>query len=140
MTAALPLGLLCGLAFGSAALSFLLLARVRTLAATADKRGSAHTGQLGASVEAVEKAVESLSEELREIREFRQQPSIGGIPKSGLNLSKRAQALRMHRRGDPPEQIASALAVSRQEVELLLKVHRIVMNRCGTSGPTAAAS
>ena len=36
----------------------------------------------------------------------------------------------MHRRGDPPEQIAATLAVSRQEVDLLLKVHRIVMTRC----------
>jgi hypothetical protein len=44
-----------------------------------------------------------------------------------MNLSKRSQVLRMHRRGDPPDQIATSLAVPRQEVELLLKVQRIVL-------------
>jgi hypothetical protein len=34
----------------------------------------------------------------------------------------------MHRRGDPPEQIAAALDVPYQEIELLLKVHRIVLS------------
>jgi hypothetical protein len=44
-----------------------------------------------------------------------------------MNLAKRTQTLRMHRCGDPPEQIAALLDVPHQEVDLLLKVHRIVM-------------
>jgi hypothetical protein len=48
--------------------------------------------------------------------------------KLGINLSRRSQALRMHRKGDRPEQIAAALEVPRQEVELLLKVHQIVLD------------
>ena len=44
-----------------------------------------------------------------------------------MNLSKRSQALRMHRRGDPPEAIAAALSIPFQEVDLLIKVHRIVL-------------
>jgi hypothetical protein len=48
-------------------------------------------------------------------------------PRPGLNLSVRAQALRMHRRGDPPDRISAELRVPRGEVELLLKVHRILM-------------
>jgi hypothetical protein len=40
--------------------------------------------------------------------------------KSGLNVNKRSQATRMFRRGDPPDQIATALGVPRSEV--LLKV------------------
>ena len=51
-----------------------------------------------------------------------------GLPKPGLNLSKRSHALRMHRHGEGAEQIAAALDLPRQEVELLLKVHRIVMS------------
>ena len=51
-----------------------------------------------------------------------------GLPKPGLNLSKRSHALRMHRRGEGAEQIAAALDLPRQEVELLLKVHRIVLS------------
>jgi hypothetical protein len=34
----------------------------------------------------------------------------------------------MHRRGEAPQKIAAALEIPRQEVELLLKVHRIVMS------------
>jgi hypothetical protein len=48
------------------------------------------------------------------------------LPRPGLNLSTRSQALRMHRRGNPPERIAAALQVPLQEVDLLLKVQRII--------------
>ncbi len=48
-------------------------------------------------------------------------------PCSGMNLSKRTQALRMSRRGERPEQIAAALGLPKKEVELLVKVHRIVL-------------
>jgi hypothetical protein len=47
-------------------------------------------------------------------------------PRSGLNLSKRTQALRMFLRGESPEQIAAALSIPEGEVQLLLKVQRIV--------------
>lgn len=46
---------------------------------------------------------------------------------SGLNLGKRSQAIRMFRRGEPTEQIAATLRLPAREVELLLKVHRIVL-------------
>lgn len=131
MTAALPLALLCGLSLTSAMLSLLAFARAAGRTRRAEPKGGASASQLGAAVEAVERAVESLSEEVRELRQS--PPSTtpeGGAARPGLNLSKRSQALRMHRRGEPPEQIAAALAVSRQEVDLLLKVHRIVMTRC----------
>ena len=48
-------------------------------------------------------------------------------PASALNLSKRSQALRMHRHGAEPDQIAAGLGIPLQEVTLLLKVHEIVM-------------
>jgi hypothetical protein len=44
-------------------------------------------------------------------------------PKAGMNLTRRSQVLRMHRRGERPEQIAAALQVPNSEVELLLKLH-----------------
>lgn len=50
-------------------------------------------------------------------------------PKSGLNLNKRAQALRMSRHGEQADKIAATLNLPRREVELLLKIHgRIVYN------------
>jgi hypothetical protein len=44
--------------------------------------------------------------------------------RSGMNLSKRAQAIRMVRRGDTPEQVAAALAIPQNEVKLLLRVFK----------------
>lgn len=48
---------------------------------------------------------------------------------SGLNLSRRSQVLRMHRRGEAPEQIAASLGLPQNEVALLLKVHRLAADR-----------
>ena len=47
--------------------------------------------------------------------------------RSGINLSKRTQVLRMHRTGRDSAAIAAELALPRSEVELLIKVHRIVL-------------
>jgi hypothetical protein len=96
--------------------------------------GSVETG-----MERVREQSELRSESLRErldtlaaqVRELERQPSVTlapGLPKPGMNVVKRSQALRMHRRGERPEQIASMLELPRQEVELLLKVHSIVIS------------
>ncbi len=45
-------------------------------------------------------------------------------PRPGMNTSRRSQVLRMHRRGERPEQIATALGIAQGEVDLLLKVHQ----------------
>jgi hypothetical protein len=50
---------------------------------------------------------------------------------SGLNLNKRGQVLQMHRRGQSPDQIAVSLGLPRTEVDLLLKVHQIVLKSVG---------
>jgi hypothetical protein len=42
-----------------------------------------------------------------------------------LNLTRRARALHMRRRGDEPHTIAAALGISHGEVELLLKLDQI---------------
>lgn len=68
--------------------------------------------------------LETLREALREAEE-RARPA----PVSGMNLSKRSQVLRLHRRGERPDQIAAALSIPLNEVELLLKVHRAVAAR-----------
>ena len=48
-------------------------------------------------------------------------------PRSGFNLSKRSQAMRMSRHGETPINIAAALSVPLKEVELLLKVQKIIL-------------
>jgi len=43
--------------------------------------------------------------------------------RSGLNLNKRSQVIRMSRRGEQVEKIAASLSLPQREVELLLKIH-----------------
>jgi hypothetical protein len=95
-------------------------------------------GSVEAGLETVRDDSETRAESLRErldaltgqLLELERQPAVAltpGIPKPGMNVVKRSQALRMHRRGDRPEQIAAALELPRQEVDLLLKVHSIII-------------
>ena len=74
----------------------------------------------------------SLDEVRAEMREVQEQTGMLVAPlptKSGLNLSKRGQVLQMHRRGQSPEQIAAALDLPLTEIELLIKVHQIVLEQ-----------
>ena len=76
--------------------------------------------------------LEALSARLKELENRPLQGVLEpAAPRSGINLSKRSQALRLHRRGESTDRIAAELQVPRQEVELLLKVHRIVLSSIG---------
>lgn len=85
-----------------------------------------------AALESMSGRLEAVASEWRDLEQ--QIPAAQAVPFStgkvrpGLNFSKRAQALRMHRRGDPPEQIAACLEVPLPELDLLLKVHHIVLS------------
>ena len=48
-------------------------------------------------------------------------------PRQGMTLNRRGQVLRMARRGEGPQQIAAALHIPLNEVQLLLKVHRAAL-------------
>ncbi len=71
-------------------------------------------------------ALEQLQQDLREAE---QQSVAVARPPSGLNQNRRGQVLRMHRRGERPEQIAAALGIPQNEVELFVKVHRTVIGQ-----------
>ncbi len=58
--------------------------------------------------------------------------------RSGLNLNKRSQALQMHRRGEASRDIAEALAIPQNEVELLVKVQGIVLSSLDNPAARAA--
>jgi hypothetical protein len=73
-------------------------------------------------------AVAALAAQVHELQRSPSSPPEPASPRSGLNLTKRSQALRLHRCGESTEQIASSLQLPRQEVDLLLKVHRIVLS------------
>src|ERR1700674_5602842 len=53
---------------------------------------------------------------------------VAATVRSGLNVSKRAQAMRMFRRNENISHIAAALGVAPKEVELLVRVQRMTMS------------
>jgi hypothetical protein len=83
---------------------------------------------------AVSKALEAkildLTAQIREMRN--QQPSEPApapcvfIAGQGLNLTTRTKILRMRRRGETTSSIAAALGVQHEEVDLLLKLDRML--------------
>jgi len=115
------------LAVAAVAVSLFAVWRSQVVVLVADARARAGLELCEASTRELRQAVDGLAARLRDLP---LQPSADAIlpfPKLGLNLTKRTQALRMHRKGDPPDQIAKALEVPLQEVDLLIKVHRIVI-------------
>lgn len=48
--------------------------------------------------------------------------------RSSLNLGKRSQVLRLSRRGEKSQRIAETLSMPRKEVELLLKIHGLLLD------------
>lgn len=127
-----PLLIVVSLTFGlisaSLAMSFFALTRARAVAQTAALRAlDAHREQ-EAGLTAVRHMLDDLVTQVQEIRLHAPAAPAAAMQRANLNLSKRSQALRMHRRGESPQKIATALEISRQELDLLLKVHRIVMS------------
>jgi Flp pilus assembly protein TadB len=88
-----------------------------------------------AECHALETALSEVRTSLDELRQAVEDPerraAVAARPLAGMNLHKRGQVLRLHRRGERPEQIAAALGLPLNEVDLLVKVHRTL------SGPPA---
>ena len=84
---------------------------------------------LSSALDQARLAVERLEADLREVERQTGMMVPPAPTRSGLNLSKRTQVLRMHRAGQDGTTIATALALPRAEVDLLIKVHRIVLDQ-----------
>jgi hypothetical protein len=70
--------------------------------------------------------MEDLSRKLSEVPVIQAEPAFIPTPaRSGLNISKRVQAMRMLRRNENISHVAAALGVTRREVELLIRVQRL---------------
>lgn len=90
----------------------------RRAAGDANKAIDVSVGKLSGEIESIREAVRKLEEA----------PVI--VPAGpGLNLNRRAQALRMHRRGETVNSIAPALGTPRNEIELLIKVQQLMSRR-----------
>ena len=124
---AIPLGILCVLALAAIAMSFFALVYTRALASDISRRVSDIDIRVQSALQATEAKVTELAAEARD-REVQAGVTIPpGRVRPGLNLTTRSQVLRMHRHGETIENIAKLLEVPRQEVDLLLKVHGIVI-------------
>ena len=123
-----PLSILCGLILCATATSLFAVHRAYCLMHETNARGRDNQSQSDAGLQSVRDSVDALAAQLHDLQNHPPVAPPPRLPKPGLNLSKRSHALRMHRRGEGAEQIATALDLPRQEVELLLKVHRIVLN------------
>jgi hypothetical protein len=123
----ISMAILCGLVLAAVAVTLLaLLWARRTAAGTVVPSGPAQAAPV---LEQMSRRIEDLSEEMHELRAQPAAPTSMALPRAGMNLNKRSQALRLHRRGDSIEQIAAVLGVPCQEVDLLIKVQRIAMSR-----------
>jgi hypothetical protein len=61
----------------------------------------------------------------------------GWSGQTSINLNRRGQVLRLWRRGDTTRQIATALSMRPGEVDMIIKVHRMVIG--GAAGKTSEA-
>lgn len=79
------------------------------------------------AIESIQAELAALQKGLKEAEERAGLLVAPTAPRSGFNVSKRSLALRMSRLGEKSENIASALSLPRREVDLLLKVQKIVV-------------
>jgi hypothetical protein len=122
------------IAIGLALCLFLFVTLKRDLRA-----GEARWGKKLAEVEADWQAkMERLDERWKELSQISSLLVPPPPPRSGLNLNKRSQALERHRRCETPPEIAAALAIPRNEVDLLVKVHRIFLSSLDKPSSRAA--
>jgi len=70
--------------------------------------------------------IEAMAANQRVSEEWNTALAAAPAPGTAFQLNRRSQALRQFRRGDSPAKIASSLGMTGGEVELLLKVHKIV--------------
>lgn len=79
--------------------------------------------------------IEEMRAELRDAEERTAQLVPPAPARSSLNLNMRTQVLRMVRHGEAEEQIAARLGLPRNEVALVVKVHKLSANgpRVGTA-------
>jgi type II secretory pathway component PulM len=96
-----------------------------------EQRGKARETALAESVSAIRASLDGVREGIREVQEQTGMLVQPAPTRSGLNLSKRGQVLQLHRRGQSPEQISASLGLPLTEIDLLIKVHQIVLDQIG---------
>lgn len=83
--------------------------------------------------QSAEQSNQSLASQLRKMEcamgRLREDVTLAGeppVPGPGMNLTRRARTLSMHFRGESVETIAAAIGAPRNEIELLLKIQKML--------------
>ncbi|HYL72683.1 MAG TPA: hypothetical protein VEU96_00675 [Bryobacteraceae bacterium] len=97
------------------------LQQLRSRVGESDAGRQAESTEITNRIASLRLRVEEIETDQREV----EPPA--GVPGGGINSTIRAKVLKLHRLGQPVEGIAEALKVPRGEVDLLVKVHQIVM-------------
>jgi hypothetical protein len=79
--------------------------------------------------------LDAMNTRLSEAEERAGTPRAPVPARRSVNLSKRSQVIRLSRRGEPADTIATTLGLPRREVELLLKVQQA--SAAAVGGPTS---
>ncbi|HWC98023.1 MAG TPA: hypothetical protein VG456_14785 [Candidatus Sulfopaludibacter sp.] len=102
--------------------------QARSIARAAARAPEPVSAEADPAIQGLRHDLDGLAAQIHAMQQLPMQNSAPAPPRGGLNLAKRSQALRLHRHGNPAGQIASVLDIPLQEVELLLKVHQIVIS------------
>lgn len=127
-----PAALLVGFALAAFGMSVFLLLRAHSLLQAADTGVRSKDAAEGASMAELRAGLETLA---REVREMERRPDFAADNnRAGMNITRRTQVLRLHKRGESIQAITAALGLRRHEVELLVKIHGIAMTEIESPG------
>jgi hypothetical protein len=104
--------------------------RVRELRARAGKQETtlqAETARLSGEIAELKGQILELEQTDNSLAQGAAASGAAAPTGSGVNNTLRSKVLKMHRLGQTPDRIAGTLRVPKGEVDLLVKVHRIVM-------------
>jgi hypothetical protein len=105
---------------GLAVYLFLTL-KIEIRAASGRGRAEGPGGEIGQ----LRAQVEELAARQRVNEQWSAALAAPAVPPSGFHLSRRSQALRLYRRGESPDHIASSLGMASGEVGLLVKIYEM---------------
>ena len=114
-----------GLQAAGLALCLYLFLSAKREARRAERRAAESRQEVDRALDSIQQSIAQVRSGLMEVNELSRKLVEPPPAASGLNLTKRSQALRMHRRGESPGHIAAALLMPQGEVELLLKVEQM---------------
>lgn len=106
--------------------------RLRSRMAKCEERIKTEAAEFAQGVQALNRRVDALVMEIPNS----EPPTVSS---TGVNGTLRGKALKMHRLGQSTDRISEALRVPKGEVDLLVKVHRMVMRPYENASITAGA-